>query len=87
MNLRLAPTNPPAPTTKTSVNPFNAGVIISHRANELRWEVPDPDSASCSIVGRTFGVSFQAADESSTIAMAGSVVRTTLPDSNGSVAT
>ena len=29
MNLRLAPTNPPAPTKKTSVSPLNVGIIIS----------------------------------------------------------
>ena len=51
------------------------------------WEVPDPDSESCSIFGSTFRVSFSAKDDSSAIIMGSSVVRITLADGNAYLAT
>jgi len=53
---------------------------------EFVWEVPDPDSDSCSVFMGTFRVSFQATDESSAVLMGNSLVRVELPDGNGYLA-
>lgn len=82
-----------APTETGSVDQGSAAssgatgeVVATIGGTRFVWDVPDPDSESCSIFGSTFGVSFSTVDGNSTVVMGTAVVRVTMADGTGYIA-